>query len=93
MDNEDEQYSFTEDVSFIEGALVTVWGLGSVIGGFVLMLYISSWFLKPDNYVPPKKEEIKVEQIMSTKTGNQTRGNSRGECNSFRRSYKTYYEI
>lgn len=27
MDNEDEQYSFTEDVSFIEGALVTVWGL------------------------------------------------------------------
>lgn len=67
MDNEDEQYSFTEDVSFIEGAIATVWGLGSVIGGFVLMLWLSSWFLKPDNYVPPKKEEIKVEQIVSTK--------------------------
>ena len=31
------------------------------------MLWLSSWFLKPDNYVPPKKEEIKVEQIVSTK--------------------------
>lgn len=61
MDNEFEHYSF------IEGAIAVVWGLGSVIGGFTLMLWLSSWFLKPDNYVPPKKEEIKVEQIVSTK--------------------------
>ena len=61
MNNEFEHYSF------IEGAIAIIWGLGSVIGGFVLMLWLSSWFLKPDDYVPPKKEEIKVEQIMSTK--------------------------
>ena len=61
MNNEFEHYSF------IEGAIAIIWGLGSVIGGFVLMLWLSSWFLKPDNYVPPKKEEIKVEQIVSTK--------------------------
>lgn len=61
MDYEDENYSF------LECALAVIWGLGSVIGGFVLMLWVSSWFLKPDNYTPPEKPKVKVEQIMSTK--------------------------
>ena len=61
MDYEDENYSF------IECALGAIWGLGTVIGGFVLMLWVSSWFLKPDNYTPPEKPKVKVEQIMSTK--------------------------
>lgn len=61
MDYEDN------DCSFVESALGAIIGLGSVGGGFILMLWLSSLFLKPDNYVPPKKAEIKVEQIMSTK--------------------------
>lgn len=61
MDYEDENYSF------IECALGALWGLGSVIGGFVLMFWFLSWVLKPDNYTPPEKPKVKVEQIMSTK--------------------------
>ena len=61
MDYEDENYSF------LECALGAIWGLGTVVGGFVLMLWVSSWFLKPDNYTPPEKPKVKVEQIMSTK--------------------------
>lgn len=59
MDYEDENYSF------IECALAVIWGLGSVVGGFVLMLWVSSWFLKPDNYTPPEKPKVKIEQIKS----------------------------
>ena len=55
-----------EDDSFIECA-IAILCVFSVIGGFVLMLWCFSWVLKPDNYVQPKKEEIKVEQIVSTK--------------------------
>lgn len=61
MDYEDENYSF------IECAIAVIWGLGSVVGGFVLMLWVSSWFLKPDNYTPPEKPKVKIEQIKSTK--------------------------
>ena len=61
MDYEDENYSF------LECALGAIWGLGTVVGGFVLMLWVSSWFLKPDDYTPPEKPKVKVEQIMSTK--------------------------
>jgi len=60
MDYEDENYSFLECV------VGAIWGLGSLIGGFVLMLWVSSWFLKPDNYTPPEKPKVKVEQIKST---------------------------
>ena len=56
-----------EDCSFIKGAFYTIYGLGVVVGGFVLMLWVSSWFLKPDDYTPPEKSKVKVEQIMSTK--------------------------
>lgn len=55
-----------EDRSFIKGAFYTIYGLAVVVGGFVLMLWVSSWFLKPDDYTPSKNEEIKVEQIKST---------------------------
>ena len=60
MDYEDENYSF------LECAVGAIWGLGSLIGGFVLMLWVSSWFLKPDNYTPPEKPKVKIEQIKST---------------------------
>ena len=55
-----------EDCSFIKGAFYTIYGLGVVVGGFVLMLWISSWFLKPDDYTPPEKSKVKIEQIKST---------------------------
>lgn len=61
MDYEDENYSF------LECALAVIWGLGSVVGGFVLMLWVSSWFLKPDNYTPPEKPKVKIEQIKSSR--------------------------
>lgn len=61
MDYEDN------DCSLIEGILAAILALGSVAGGFALTLWLFSLVLKPDNYVPPKKEEIKVEQIISTK--------------------------
>lgn len=56
-----------EDCSFLKGAFYTIYGLGVVVGGFVLMLWISSWFLKPDDYTPPEKSKVKIEQIKSTK--------------------------
>ena len=55
-----------EDCSFIKGAFYTIYGLGVVVGGFVLMLWVSSWFLKPDDYTPPEKSKVKIEQIKST---------------------------
>jgi len=55
-----------EDCSFLKGAFYTIYGLGVVVGGFVLMLWISSWFLKPDDYTPPEKSKVKIEQIKST---------------------------
>lgn len=55
-----------EDCSFIKGAFYTIYGLGVVVGGFVFMLWISSWFLKPDDYTPPEKSKVKIEQIKST---------------------------
>ena len=61
MDN----YEF-EDCSFLKGAFYTIYGLGVVVGGFVLMLWVSSWFLKPDDYTPPEKSKVKIEQIKST---------------------------
>lgn len=61
MDN----YEF-EDCSFLKGAFYTIYGLGVVVGGFVLMLWISSWFLKPDDYTQPEKSKVKIEQIKST---------------------------
>ena len=61
MDN----YEF-EDCGFLKGAFYTIYGLGVVVGGFVLMLWISSWFLKPDDYTPPEKSKVKIEQIKST---------------------------
>lgn len=61
MDYEDENYSF------LKGAFYTIYGLGVVVGGFVLMLWVFSWFLKPDDYTPPEKPKVKIEQIKSTK--------------------------
>lgn len=61
MDN----YEF-EDCGFLKGAFYTIYGLGVVVGGFILMLWISSWFLKPDDYTPPEKSKVKIEQIKST---------------------------
>lgn len=55
-----------EDCSFLKGAFYTIYGLGVVVGGFVLMLWVSSWFLKPDDYTPPEKSKVKIEQIKST---------------------------
>ncbi len=55
-----------EDCSFLKGTFYTIYGLGVVVGGFVLMLWISSWFLKPDDYTPPEKSKVKIEQIKST---------------------------
>jgi hypothetical protein len=55
-----------EDCSFIKGAFYTIYGLGVVVGGFVLMLWVSSWFLKPDDYTLPEKSKVKIEQIKST---------------------------
>ena len=55
-----------EDCSFIKGAFYTIYGLAVVVGGFVLMLWVSSWFLKPDDYTPPEKSKVKIEQIKST---------------------------
>lgn len=55
-----------ENCSFIKGAFYTIYGLGVVVGGFVLMLWVSSWFLKPDDYTPPEKSKVKIEQIKST---------------------------
>lgn len=60
MDNELEHYDF---IDYIIATLV----LCFVICGFALMLWFASLFLRPDNYDPPKKTEIKVEQIISTK--------------------------
>lgn len=56
-----------EDCSFLKGAFYTIYGLGVVVGGFVFMLWVSSWFLKPDDYTPPEKSNVKIEQIKSTK--------------------------
>lgn len=61
MDYEDENYSF------LKGAFYTIYGLGVVVGGFVLMLWVFSGFLKPDDYTPPEKPKVKIEQIKSTK--------------------------
>jgi hypothetical protein len=61
MDYEDENYSF------IECAIAAIWCLGSVVGGMVLLFWVLSLILKPDNYTPPEKPKVKVEQIMSTK--------------------------
>lgn len=55
-----------EDCSFLKGAFYTIYGLGVVVSGFVLMLWVSSWFLKPDDYTPPEKSKVKIEQIKST---------------------------
>jgi hypothetical protein len=55
-----------EDCSFLKGAFYTIYGLGVVVGGFVFMLWVSSWFLKPDDYTPPEKSKVKIEQIKST---------------------------
>ena len=54
-----------EVCGFFKGAFYTIYGFAVIIGSFTLMLWLSSWFLKPNN-VPPKNEEIKVEQIKST---------------------------
>lgn len=56
-----------EDCSFLKGAFYTIYGLGVVVGGFIFMLWVSSWFLKPDDYTPPEKSNVKIEQIKSTK--------------------------
>lgn len=60
MDYEDENYSF------LECAIVAIFCLGSVTGGLVLMFWIFSLILKPDNYTPSEKSKVKIEQIKTT---------------------------
>lgn len=60
MDYEDEEYSF------LECAIAAIWCLGSVVGGLVLTFWVLSLILKPDNYTPPEKSKVKIEQIKST---------------------------
>lgn len=60
MDYEDEEYSF------LECAIAAIWCLGSVVGGIILTFWILSLILKPDNYTPPEKSKVKIEQIKTT---------------------------
>ena len=60
MDYEDEEYSF------IECAIAAIWRLGSVVGGLVLTFWVLFLILKPDNYTPPEKSKVKIEQIKTT---------------------------
>lgn len=55
-----------ENCSFLECAIAILY-VFFTIGGFVLMFWFLSWFLKPDNYVPSEKSKVKIEQIKSTK--------------------------
>lgn len=51
-----------EDCRFLKGAFYTA----VVVGSFILMIWVSFWFLKPDDYIPTEKSKVKIEQIKST---------------------------
>lgn len=58
----------SENSNFFLTLVYYVYMIGSVVGGFILTLWLFSWFLKPADYTTPQPQpKVKIEQIKSTK--------------------------